>query len=84
MEFKTGNVVISRAGRDKGYYMAVIETDNEKDFVIVADGKERPLERPKRKNPKHLQKTNFTVDTEQMTNKQLRRFLNELKSGKSE
>jgi len=83
MEFKTGSVVISRAGRDKGYYMAVIGSDNEKDFVIVADGKERPLERPKRKNPKHLQKTNFTVDLEQMTDKKLRRTLNDLRSRKS-
>lgn len=84
MELKKGNVVISRAGRDKGYYMAVIGTDNEKDFVIVADGKERPLERPKRKNPKHLQKTNHAVDLEQMTDKKLRRLLNDLKSRKSE
>ncbi len=59
--------------------MAVIGTDDEKDFVIVADGKERPLERPKRKNPKHLQKTNYKIDLEQLTDKKLRRFLNDLK-----
>lgn len=84
MEFKTGNVVISRAGRDKGYYMAVVGIDNEKELIIVADGKERPLERPKRKNPKHLQKTNLTVDMAQMTDKKLRRVLNDLRSPKSE
>lgn len=75
MEFKTGYVVISKAGRDKGCFMAVVGIDGEKDFVIVADGKERPLERPKRKNPKHLQKTNYTIDLEQLTDKKLRRFL---------
>ena len=84
MEFKTGNVVISRAGLDKGYYMAVVGIDNEKELIIVADGKERPLERPKRKNPKHLQKTNLTVDMAQMTDKKLRRVLNDLRSPKSE
>ena len=84
MEFKTGNVVISRAGRDKGYYMAVVGIDNEKELIIVADGKERSLERPKRKNPKHLQKTNLTVDMAQMTDKKLRRVLNDLRSPKSE
>lgn len=79
MEFKKGNVVISRAGRDKGYYMAVIDTDDKNDYVIVADGKERPLERPKRKNPKHMQKTNYKIDLEQLTDKKLRRFLNDIK-----
>ena len=76
MEFKTGYVVISKAGRDKGYFMAVVGI--EKDFLIVADGKERPLERPKRKNPKHLQKTNYKVDLEQLTDKKLRTFLRSL------
>lgn len=79
MEFEKGYVVISRAGRDKGYYMAVTDTDEERDFVIVADGKERPLDRPKRKNPKHLQKTNYKIDLEQLTDKKLRRFLSDLK-----
>ena len=79
MEFTKGYVVISKAGRDKGYYMAVIETDNESDFVIVADGKERPLDRPKHKNPKHLQKTNYKIDLEQLTDKKLRRLLNDIK-----
>ena len=78
MELKTGYVVISKAGRDKGYFMAVVGIDEEKDLVIVADGKERPLERPKRKNPKHLQKTDYTVDLEQMTDKKLRTFLRSL------
>lgn len=79
MEFKKGYVVISMAGRDKGYYLAVIGTDDENGFVVVADGKERPLERPKRKNPKHLQKTNYKIDLEQLTDKKLRRFLNDIK-----
>lgn len=78
MEFKTGYVVISKAGRDKGRFMAVVGVDEEKDFVIVADGKERPLERPKRKNPKHLQKTNYKIDLEQLTDKKLRTFLGSL------
>lgn len=75
-------MVISKAGRDKGYFMAVVGIDREKDFVIVADGKERPLERPKRKNPKHLQKTNYTIDLEQLTDKKLRRFLGGLSQQK--
>lgn len=84
MEFETGNVVISKAGRDKGYFMAVVEASA--DTVTVADGKERPLSRPKRKNPKHLQKTNYKVDFEQLTDKKLRTYLRALngQNGKKE
>ena len=73
MEFEKGTVVVSKAGRDKGYFMVVLdETDG---YIIVADGKERPLDRPKRKNPKHLQKTNRKLSLEQLTNKKLRTAL---------
>ena len=67
--FKPGTVVLSKAGRDGGKLMAVLEESG--GFVTVADGKERPIERPKRKNPKHLQKTDFTVDLQELTNKKL-------------
>ncbi|MCM1298539.1 MAG: KOW domain-containing RNA-binding protein [Firmicutes bacterium] len=73
MDFEKGTVVISKAGRDKGRFMAVIGED--KGYPLVADGKERPLERPKRKNPKHLQKTNRKIDLEQLTDKKLRTIL---------
>ena len=73
MEFEKGTVVISKAGRDKGYFMVVL--DEADGYIIVADGKERPLDRPKRKNPKHLQKTNRKLSLEQLTNKKLRTAL---------
>lgn len=73
MEFEKGTVVISKAGRDKGYFMVVL--DETEGYVMVADGKERPLERPKRKNPRHLQKTNRRLSLEQLTNKKLRTAL---------
>lgn len=73
MEFEAGNVVISKAGRDKGYFMAVVGEENE--MLLVADGKERPLQRPKKKNPKHLQRTNHKIDLEQLTDKKLRTLL---------
>lgn len=73
MEFESGTVVISKAGRDKGYFMAVVGAEGEN--LLVADGKERPLSRPKKKNPKHLQKTNRKIDLEQLTDKKLRTLL---------
>ena len=48
-----GRIVCSKAGRDKGYFMVVVKQEN--GFLYVCDGKERPLEHPKRKNEKHLQ-----------------------------
>lgn len=73
MEFEKGTVVISKAGRDKGYFLVVV--DEADGYVMVADGKERPLDRPKRKNPKHLQKTNGQLRLEQLTDKKLRTAL---------
>lgn len=51
-----GSVVISKAGRDKGKKLVVVELVDE-DFVNVADGGLRRVEKPKRKKIKHLQPT---------------------------
>ena len=69
-----GQIVCSKAGRDKGYFMVVVA--KEKDCLFVCDGKERPLERPKRKNAKHLCFTNtFLSSDDYRTNKSLRKTL---------
>ena len=69
-----GQIVCSKAGRDKGYFMVVVKESE--DAVFVADGKERPLERPKLKNPKHLCFTNTVLLEENFkTNKALRKAL---------
>ena len=54
-----GRIVCSKAGRDKDYFLVVVKMEGE--YVYVCDGKERPLERPKRKNIKHLQFTNTVL-----------------------
>ena len=36
-----GQVVCSKSGRDKGYFLAVYE--EHENFVLVCDGKERPI-----------------------------------------
>lgn len=69
-----GRIVCSKAGRDKEYFMVVVACDE--NFVYVCDGKERPLERPKRKNKKHLQFTNTVLsETDYKTNKSLKKAL---------
>ena len=50
---KLGQVVYSKAGRDKGRYYAVVEIIDE-DRVRIADGNLRRIKRAKLKNVKHL------------------------------
>lgn len=79
MEIKEGSVVIAKAGRDKGKPFAVVDVINSR-TVLIADGKSRPLEHPKRKNIIHLQATVMSVDCN-TTNRQLRKDLNSIIGG---
>ena len=55
MEFEKGQVVLSKAGRDKGRLLAAVRFDGKR--VFLCDGKERPLERAKAKNLRHVEFT---------------------------
>ena len=48
------DVVMTTAGRDQGKLFYVIGTDPV--FLLLANGKDRTLEKPKRKKRKHIQK----------------------------
>ena len=72
MEYIKGLVVKASAGRDKDRFFVVTAVDDK--FVYIADGKTRPLERPKKKNPLHLKATNTTAEDAD-TNRKVRRFL---------
>lgn len=50
---RPGQLVTSTAGRDRNALFLVLRVD-EDGFVWVVDGDKRPLEKPKKKNPKHL------------------------------
>lgn len=72
-----GQVVISTAGRDKNNLFVVVSVEGS--FALVVDGKIRKMERPKRKNIKHLQKTNKHLDlNEILGNKNLKITLKSL------
>ena len=75
MNIAKGSVVIAKAGRDKGRAFVVTEVTDAR-TVLIADGKSRPLERPKRKNVIHLQATSTVIDRV-TTNRQLRNLLRE-------
>ncbi len=48
------DVVVSTAGRDQGEWFYVISEDPV--YLFLANGKDRPLDKPKRKKRKHVQK----------------------------
>ena len=76
MEIKAGSVVISSAGHDKGRFMLVVGADGGK--ILVADGKERRLDTPKKKNIKHIRATSGSMELEGLTDKKLRQALNRM------
>lgn len=52
MNISKSDIVISLAGRDAGKLFYVVSTDGQ--YVLLADGKSRRLEAPKRKKLKHI------------------------------
>ena len=53
-DINISDVVVSTAGRDAGEWFYVIAEDPV--YLFLANGKDRPLDRPKRKKRKHVQK----------------------------
>ncbi|MBQ3151329.1 MAG: KOW domain-containing RNA-binding protein [Clostridia bacterium] len=71
---KRGSVVRSLAGRDKDSLLAVVEVTEK--GVLICDGKERPVERPKFKNLRHIGETGAQLPEETISrNKALRKAL---------
>ena len=58
MDISKSDIVISLAGRDKDQMFYVVDT--EENFVLLADGKGRKLENPKRKKLKHVRRVSRT------------------------
>lgn len=79
MDMKPGSLAVSTAGHDKGDLVLVVKLEG--NAVWVSDGRQRPLERPKKKNPKHLKPVSATIAEEDtQSNRRLRKALFKLKS----
>lgn len=69
-----GRLLLAKAGRDKG--SVFVATEIRQDCVFIADGKRRKLEKPKRKNIKHISPaSDIVIRLDGMTNKKLRKCL---------
>ena len=84
MDIVKADIVRSMAGRDKGKFFFVLEAEG--DFLLLADGKTRWVEAPKRKKRKHATLAS-AADTrvaekirngETITNSEVRRALAQL------
>lgn len=74
MEFCKGDLVLCTAGREKNRLMCVSAFDGK--YVYLCDGKERKFDNPKRKNPKHVKKTDKQIsDIMCSTDRALRKAL---------
>jgi ribosomal protein L14E/L6E/L27E len=66
-EISISDIIVSAAGRDQGKLFYVIGTDGV--YVLIANGKDRKLEHPKRKKLKHVR---FVARTESRVANKLR------------
>ena len=88
MDFRCGNIVLSKAGRDKGNYFIITKVVDTQ-FVEIADGDLRKVDNPKKKKIKHLEKTGKTsekicekIETgTKITNPDLKKELADYKTG---
>lgn len=76
MFLKIGTVVFATCGRDKCKYFVVLKVED--DFVYIVDGKNRTIDKPKRKNTKHIKLTKTVFDlNNNVTDKKIKKFLTE-------
>lgn len=81
MEIAKSDIVRSDAGRDKGKLFAVLAVEGE--YLLLADGKSRKVELPKRKKRRHVlfvasdesRLSEKIKSEEKITNSELRRTL---------
>ncbi len=80
-----GQVVRSKAGRDRDAYFVVVSFQ-ESQYLYIADGNKRRIDRPKKKKVKHLARTGIVLQDiaeklkngKKVTNADLRRHLKNL------
>lgn len=79
MQLQVGMVVRACAGKESGEIYLIVRQDASS--VWLADGKHRTLQKPKRKNPKHVRPSSVLWNPDGLTDKALRQKLHLLKEG---
>lgn len=60
-EFRFGQIIRSKAGRDKNKLFIIIDIKDE--YLYVVDGTLRRIENPKKKKKKHIQPMHIVIDS---------------------
>ena len=90
--FQIADLVVSVSGRDKERVFMVTEI-LDSNYVLIADGALRKLEKPKKKKIKHLKETQFVLNErilskisegKNLTNAELRKAIRSLWDAESE
>lgn len=90
--FQIADLVVSLSGRDKNRIFMVVEVIDQ-NYVLIADGMLRKLEKPKKKKVKHLGKSQFMLNErlllklsegKKITNAELRKSIRALMDAESE
>ena len=82
MDDLIGRLFVSLAGRDKDCVCAVVGMSEDEGYVMIADGKMRKVENPKKKKLKHLKPIAQApvIPIERLTNRFIREAVNEYKA----
>ncbi|AIS53169.1 LSU ribosomal protein L14E [Thermoanaerobacter kivui] len=86
-DLQIGQIVRSKAGRDKGRVFVVVGKFDD-NHVLISDGDLRKIEKPKKKKIKHLQRYNEVLTQikdkilkgDNLTNKEIKKALEPYKS----
>ena len=77
MNLQIGDVIVSKAGKDKDSYFCVVDLKDS--YCFLRDGKIHKLEKPKRKKIKHVQNSPFKLQSEALqVNKHLKKAIDSL------
>ena len=79
MDFEKGMVVRAKAGRDKGKFLVILEIQG--GYALIADGRRRRVEHPKRKKLIHLAPTKTAHTGSLETNPKIKQILREFNGG---
>ena len=79
MTIQKGSVVRALAGRDKDGFFVVLGVEDS--YALIADGKRRRIQSPKRKKLIHLAPTNTVYQGSTETNPQIRKAIREFNGG---
>lgn len=60
-EYEFGRFAISKAGRDKNNIYIILKADSE--YVYLVDGNYKTMDKPKKKNKKHIKIIHYIDDT---------------------